>query len=328
MSHDSLPQHFSNLVTRVDRLISNNFNQLLIGPIACFIPPGDLFTSHLRGSKATVRRMSVTNENRSGVKYKTSSTFKLLTVLWIFIQLSGGDGETEFHQEHSLGYTDSKEFWELQGTALFVDSGLQLTEERRYTAAVARNGFPVDYCDWIVDIKFGVYGNRIADGWAFFYTVEPVNLHSHGHQSAMGAKSKFAGLAVMFDTYGNEGEGGFPKLYPVLLDGSNEYVHHQNGKNQRSKTCNFREINQKCRVVIKYAKEQLWIEYYDSRGTRKCAIHHTHVVLPTGGYIGLSGLTGGSAEKVIIYSLKVEELVTDGSCDHRDNAKPKWRETK
>ncbi|CAL8076647.1 unnamed protein product [Calicophoron daubneyi] len=257
----------------------------------------------------------------------------LIVFIWTNIQLQSSCAyglDYKLHPEHSLLHPvpNNPDLWILNDDARCVDGTLELVPDKSWKVGIAWNGIPVDYCHWQVDIQFEIKAGGIpADGFAFFYTREPITKgEPNSNAGALGGPNNFYGLGVFVDTYDNKGEGYFPKVYPVLLNGKFVYVHYKNGHDQRPYNCPFYCINKKVRIQVIYWDEILHMTTIDEWGRETCHKRSWHVKLPAGGYFSITAVNGLHSERVRIHEFKVNEVISPEKCFHRDGKEPSWRE--
>ncbi|CAL8096671.1 unnamed protein product [Calicophoron daubneyi] len=271
-------------------------------------------------------------------EHKIRTRLYLTLLVWISVQPAGASDSSEnkrIHPEHSLLYPMPSEpnLWNLGGTARFLHRYLNLVPKESLVAGVAWNGVPVDYCNWELNIWFSINSHtyHAADGWALFYTVEPItNVELDYRKTTMGGPNDYNGIALIYDSFDNSylPDGYFPRIYPVLLDGSYKQVHSDNGVWQRRHSCFYPCGNTNCKVLFRYKNRQLYMKAMNWRGEWRCDWTEENVVLPAGGYFSFTAFNDKYYfiyhETVDIREFKVEEILDGNECFERDGQKPKW----
>ncbi|CAL8096646.1 unnamed protein product [Calicophoron daubneyi] len=199
-------------------------------------------------------------------EHKIRSRLFLTLLVWISVQTPGAHAyEKRLHPEHSLLHPmpSDPNLWNLGGTARFHDGVLNLVPSRSYVAGVAWNGIPVDYCNWELNIAFSIQSNSWypAEGWALFYTIEPITeVRLDPYTNTMGGPNDYVGIALIYDSHDNFFilESGFPRLYTILLDGSDKYYHYHNGWYQRPYSCHYPCVNDQCKIRFEYWNRGIW----------------------------------------------------------------------
>ncbi|CAL8096663.1 unnamed protein product [Calicophoron daubneyi] len=264
-------------------------------------------------------------------EHKIRSRLYLTLLVWISVQTpSAHADEKRLHPEHSLFYPmpNDPNLWNLGGSARFHDGVLTLVPSQSNRAGVAWNGIPVDYCNWEVNIAFSIQsgGYYFADGWALFYTMEPITeVVLDPYKNIMGGPNDYQGVALIHDTYNSFlFDTNFPRLYALVSGGSDRYYHYRNGWSLRRYSCHFSCLNDQCRIKFEYWNRNLYVTAMDWNGNCKDYKRFENVVLPAGGYFSFTAFNDYYYETVNIHEFKVEEYTDANECFERDGQTPKW----
>jgi len=171
---------------------------------------------------------------------------------------------------------------------------------------------------WQARLSFTLRGDPSGggDGLAFWYHHNVNNeteLHSPEDQSVFGGPDRWNGLAVLVDTWDNDGKGNNPAVLAFLNNGSYTYDHAVDGENQYANGClRSRLRNKKIRLRISYFAGHLRIEIndqgkeVDDEVWTRCL--ETKATLEAGGQFGVSFGAAAApvkADQAIVHSLEI-----------------------
>jgi len=165
--------------------------------------------------------------------------------------------------------------------------------------------------DWIVEFDFKLSGRKAygGDGFAFWFT-EQKSLMGH----VFGSADYWKGLAIIFDTYNNDGKGESPFIAAIDNDGTQSYDASQDGSDAALASCSMAIRNKESSARISYIEGLLTLELSlghellegQSRSSlvkdyKKC--FELKVELGVDKYFGLSAHTGDVADSHDIFSI-------------------------
>ncbi|KAH3756672.1 Protein ERGIC-53 [Pelomyxa schiedti] len=202
------------------------------------------------------------------------------------------------------------QYWSFGGTTVVTDDYIRLTP-----ASPSRAGFiwtisRVNLEDWEVILEFKISGGgRLgADGFAFWYTQEPMK-----EGPVYGSKDFWTGLMISFDTFDNDGQRNNPAIVAIENDGTKSFSAATDGMDLQLASCQayFRSTSKNTRARIRYegSTNRLWVwtdSYFDNNWI--LCIDGESVVLPPGYYFGLSAATGALFDNHDIYSVTTYSL--------------------
>ncbi|KAF9823155.1 hypothetical protein SFRURICE_016048 [Spodoptera frugiperda] len=164
-------------------------------------------------------------------------------------------------------------FWEYGGNAIASGESVRLAPSLRSQKGAIWSKQPLNFDWWEIDIMFKVTGRgRIgADGLAFWYTTQRGDYTGE----VFGSSDRWNGLAVIFDSDGSQ----------QLLSGCLR---------------DFRNKPFPTRARIEYYLNTLTVYFHNGMTNNEAdyelCFRAENVVLPRGGYLGLSAATGGLAD--------------------------------
>ncbi|KAJ1506243.1 hypothetical protein HMI54_005233 [Coelomomyces lativittatus] len=164
---------------------------------------------------------------------------------------------------------------------------------------------------WEILVEFKITSPNIAlsaDGLAFWFTPS-----TYENGQAMGFKTTWNGLGIIIDTYDNADYGfSVPKIIGIVNDGTKKYNKDSNGKEIETASCEMDVKDQSYKTIarIRYHKDRfLSLEFSTKeQDLWKSCFHLTNVTLPSSGYLGFTGLTGGLSENHDIMYVIVRDL--------------------
>ncbi|KAJ8912854.1 hypothetical protein NQ315_007986 [Exocentrus adspersus] len=191
-------------------------------------------------------------------------------------------------------------FWEYGGNAIASSENVRIAPSLRSQKGAIWTKQPINFGWWEVDIAFRVTGRgRIgADGLAFWYTQNKGAYDG----DVFGSSDKWNGLGVIFDSFDNDNKHNNPYIMAVINDGTKEFDHQNDGTTQQLAGClrDFRNKPFPTRAKIEYYQNTLTILFHNGMTNNdndyEICMHIENVVLPKGGYFGISAATGGLAD--------------------------------
>ncbi|XP_048001965.1 protein ERGIC-53 [Leguminivora glycinivorella] len=203
-------------------------------------------------------------------------------------------------------------FWEYGGNAIASGESVRLAPSLRSQKGAIWTKQPINFDWWEVDVMFKVTGRgRIgADGLAFWYT------SGRGDYTGevFGSSDRWNGLAVIFDSFDNDNKHNNPYIMAVLNDGTKVFDHKSDGSQQMLSGClrDFRNKPFPTRARIEYYQNTLTVHFHNGMTNNEAdyelCFRAENVVLPRGGYFGLSAATGGLADDHDVVHLLTSSL--------------------
>ncbi|KAI6208270.1 ERGIC-53-like protein [Aphelenchoides besseyi] len=254
---------------------------------------------------------------------------ELKTRIWLLIltllnlQLTAAQAPNEifrrFLYKHSfrapnLAQRDgSIPYFVVTGDAIASNEQLRLAPSIRSKKGIAWNKRAFTESEnFELDVAFKVTGqSRIgADGLAIWYTQQQGTLGP-----VYGANDYWNGMAVIFDSFDNDGQRNNPFISVMINDGTRSYSHQTDGSSQILGGCqrDFRNKPYPVRARIHYLNSVLTIEISDGLTPQpryEACIRAENVFLPRNGYFGVSAATGGLADDHDIVDFSVYSLST------------------
>jgi mannose-binding lectin 2 len=178
---------------------------------------------------------------------------------------------------------------------------------------------PCQLKDWELHVHFKVHGkgnDLFGDGFAIWYTKDRLELGP-----VFGGKDYFVGLAIFLDTYINQNgkhNHGHPYVSAMVNNGSLHYDHDADGTHTELAgcECHFRKANHETYLAVRYEKNKLTVSTdIDGKNAWVTCFSVDGVRLPTGLYFGASAATGELADNHDIISMKLYDIVIDGTPD-------------
>ncbi|XP_028155638.1 protein ERGIC-53 [Diabrotica virgifera virgifera] len=191
-------------------------------------------------------------------------------------------------------------FWEYAGNAIASSENVRLAPSLRSQKGAIWTKNPINFDWWDVDISFRVTGRgRIgADGLAFWYTQNKGSVTGE----VFGSSDQWVGLGLFFDSFDNDNKHNNPYIMAVLNDGTKQFDHQNDGITQQLAGClrDFRNKPFPTRARIEYYQNTLTVLFHNGRTNSdedyEMCLRAENVVLPKGGYFGVSAATGGLAD--------------------------------
>ncbi|VVD01410.1 unnamed protein product [Leptidea sinapis] len=191
-------------------------------------------------------------------------------------------------------------FWEYGGNAIASGESVRLAPSLRSQKGAIWSKQPINFDWWEVDIMFKVTGRgRIgADGLAFWYTSQ----RGEYTGDVFGSSDRWNGLGVIFDSFDNDNKHNNPYIMAVINDGTKNFDHKSDGATQLLSGClrDFRNKPFPTRARIEYYMNTLTVYFHNGLTTNEAdyelCFRAENVVLPRGGFLGLSAATGGLAD--------------------------------
>nr|XP_049699601.1 protein ERGIC-53 [Helicoverpa armigera] len=191
-------------------------------------------------------------------------------------------------------------FWEYGGNAIASGESVRLAPSLRSQKGAIWSKQPLNFDWWEIDIMFKVTGRgRIgADGLAFWYTTQRGDYTGE----VFGSSDRWNGLAVIFDSFDNDNKHNNPYIMAVLNDGTKVFDHKSDGSQQLLSGClrDFRNKPFPTRARIEYYLNTLTVYFHNGMTNNEAdyelCFRAENVVLPRGGFLGLSAATGGLAD--------------------------------
>ncbi|XP_049882972.1 protein ERGIC-53 [Pectinophora gossypiella] len=203
-------------------------------------------------------------------------------------------------------------FWEYGGNAIASGESVRLAPSLRSQKGAIWSKQPVNFDWWEVDIMFKVTGRgRIgADGLAFWYTAARGDYAGE----VFGSSDRWTGLGLMFDSFDNDNKHNNPYIMAVLNDGTKVFDHKSDGSQQLTSGClrDFRNKPFPTRARIEYYMNTLTVYFHNGMTNNEAdyelCFRAENVVLPRGGYFGVSAATGGLADDHDVLHLLTSSL--------------------
>lgn len=191
-------------------------------------------------------------------------------------------------------------FWEYGGNAIASSENVRLAPSLKSHKGAIWTKSPVNFDWWEVDVIFRITGRgRIgADGLAFWYT------QNKGAYDGIvyGSSDKWVGLGIFFDSFDNDNKHNNPYIMGMVNDGTKLFDHQNDGGSQVIAGClrDFRNKPFATRARIEYYQNVLTVSFHNgittNEGDYELCFRTENVILPKGGYFGVSAATGGLAD--------------------------------
>jgi hypothetical protein len=222
--------------------------------------------------------------------------------------------------------------WEVSAGAYFSKTYCRLTPDKQSRTGILWNAFRVTMTDWEVEFDFLINGKKSygGDGFAFWFT-EQKSLMGH----VFGSADYWKGLAIVFDSYNNDGQGESPLIAAFDNDGTQQYDAATDGGSLVKASCSMPFRNKLATAKIRYVNGLLSVEVAlgatrlatDQQGDsaqsepqfddkevknfRKCFEHKIELGIDK--YFGFSAHTGDVADSHDIYRVKTTDLTPAGA---------------
>eukprot|EP01100_Stratorugosa_tubuloviscum_P001458 TRINITY_DN1322_c3_g1_i5.p1 TRINITY_DN1322_c3_g1~~TRINITY_DN1322_c3_g1_i5.p1 ORF type:complete len:458 (-),score=203.29 TRINITY_DN1322_c3_g1_i5:44-1348(-) len=197
--------------------------------------------------------------------------------------------------------------WISGGSTLVTEEFIRLTPPSQSKIGWLWNTPAFRLTDWEITVSFKLSGGRFgADGIAMWIVTDP--MWKTG--PVVGFRNNWNGLAIIFDSFDNDGKSDNPSVVIIMNDGTKEYT--SDGANIRIGGCvsNFRNVDTQAK--ISYNGQQL--EILMANGNDKF-VHCDRIplIFPHSNqyHIGFTGATGGLFDSQDIYS-----VITRGHFDY------------
>ncbi|XP_071867875.1 lectin, mannose binding protein ergic53 [Bombus fervidus] len=245
----------------------------------------------------------------STVEMKMAAEVRWLLIFHVFCVIYAVLGETphrKFEYKYSFKppYLAQKDgsvpFWEYGGNAIASAENVRVAPSLRSQKGAIWVKQPVTFNWWEVELIFRITGRgRIgADGLAFWYTAEKGAYNG----TVFGSSDQWKGLGIFFDSFDNDNKHNNPYIMAVLNDGTESFDHTNDGTTQLSAGClrDFRNKPFATRAKIEYYENILTVLFHNGMTNNEqdyeICFRVENVVLPKGGYFGVSAATGGLAD--------------------------------
>ncbi|CAK1549084.1 unnamed protein product [Leptosia nina] len=191
-------------------------------------------------------------------------------------------------------------FWEYGGNAIASGESVRLAPSLRSQKGAIWSKQPINFDWWEVDVMFKITGRgRIgADGLAFWYTSQRGDYTG----DVFGSSDRWNGLGLIFDSFDNDNKHNNPYIMAVINDGTKNFDHKSDGSTQLLSGClrDFRNKPFPTRARIEYYLNTLTVYFHNgltnNEADYELCFRAENVMLPRGGFFGLSAATGGLAD--------------------------------
>uniref|UniRef100_V9KKZ4 Protein ERGIC-53 n=1 Tax=Callorhinchus milii TaxID=7868 RepID=V9KKZ4_CALMI len=209
-------------------------------------------------------------------------------------------------------------FWTHYGSALPSSERVRVAPSLRSQKGSIWTQNKVTFEDWEIEVAFRISGlGRIgADGLAIWYTKErgPTG-------PVFGAMDNWDGVGIFFDTFDNDDGKNNPIILLMENNGKLTYDHSNDGLAQGLGSCirDVRNSYHAVRVKISYYRKTLQV--YLNLGNSvtdesyELCIQVKNLIVPSGGYFGVSAATGGIADDHDVLSFVTFSLTEPGKQD-------------
>jgi predicted nucleic acid-binding Zn-ribbon protein len=201
--------------------------------------------------------------------------------------------------------------WEFSGSAVITEDYVRLTPAIKSRTGAIWNTVPVSARNWevIMEFRIGGGGKLGADGLAFWYTLE-----NKQEGPVFGNKDQWRGLAVLFDSFDNDGMRDNPQVIAIMNDGTKHF--QEDGRNIQFGGCHsqFRNPYKNVKARIRYRDGNIEI-YMDTSGNGvwEPCVTATRVELPPMYYFGMTAATGGLFDNHDVYAFEAYNLDDAGN---------------
>ncbi|XP_028177939.1 protein ERGIC-53 isoform X3 [Ostrinia furnacalis] len=241
-----------------------------------------------------------------------------ISCILVFVNTQSVHRRFEYKYSFKPPYLAQKDgsvpFWEYGGNAIASGESVRLAPSMRSQKGAIWSKHPLSFDWWEVDVMFKVTGRgRIgADGLAFWYTTQRGDYTGE----VFGSSDRWNGLALIFDSFDNDNKHNNPYIMAVLNDGTKVFDHKSDGSTQLLSGClrDFRNKPFPTRARIEYYLNTLTVYFHNGMTNNEAdyelCFRAENVVLPRGGYFGLSAATGGLADDHDVIHLLTTSLHT------------------
>jgi len=183
--------------------------------------------------------------------------------------------------------------WEIGAGASVEDKFVRLTTAQASRTGTLWSRLPCKMTDWEINIEFAIHGRNDGggEGFAFWYS----NTKAIG--PVFGNADYWDGIAVVFDTFNNDGQGASPLISVLYNDGSMSYSAFDDGQSQSLGTCtsDLRNLGTTAMARLTYTGEKFTVEISkESNGGyalfRPCVVVNLRLGLD--GHFGFTASTG------------------------------------
>lgn len=210
--------------------------------------------------------------------------------------------------------------WDFGGSTVVTDKLIRLTPDKQSRVGWLWNEQPSHLSAWEAVITMRIHARRNpgADGMAMWYCERPVKYDATNkdHEARLklwGNAPDFKGLAVIFDTYDNDGQRDNP-VVTVLQgtgDANQKWDHDTDLTSNAKLRCvyEFRNTakgdNVRVRVVYADKTVQVYLSTTESGAKETFCGQAKDLYLPTGYYFGLTATTGHLADNHDVHGFVV-----------------------
>ncbi|XP_076230103.1 lectin, mannose binding protein ergic53 isoform X1 [Nomia melanderi] len=265
----------------------------------------------------------------STVEMKMAAEVRWLLIFHVFLVIASVFGEIphrKFEYKYSFKppYLAQKDgsvpFWEYGGNAIASAENVRVAPSLRSQKGAIWIKQPVTFDWWEIELIFRVTGRgRIgADGLAFWYTSSKGTYNG----TVFGSADQWNGLGIFFDSFDNDNKHNNPYIMAVLNDGTKTFDHTSDGTTQLSAGClrDFRNKPFATRAKIEYYQNILTVLFHNGMTNNEqdyeVCFRVENVVLPKGGYFGVSAATGGLADDHDVSHFLTHSLYPPGQLRH------------
>ncbi|PAA71178.1 hypothetical protein BOX15_Mlig025816g1 [Macrostomum lignano] len=221
-------------------------------------------------------------------------------------------------------------FWEYGGHAIAGDSYIRLTPSMSGKQGHAWTKKLADFANFRLDIATRVsgVGRHGGDGLGIWFVDEKPDYNLPSVR-VFGGASNWTGLAVLLDTYDNDGKNDNPKIGGfVSSNKALAWSHDTDGLDQDIGHClrNYRNRPFPVRLRLQYLNKRLTLHVNngvaseDSESDYELCFEKDNVELPGKGYFGVTASTGGVSDDMDVYSFVVHSLSVKGAADQSEAA--------
>lgn len=215
-----------------------------------------------------------------------------------------------FKGPHLVQKDNTVPFWEYSGSALASPDQVRITPSLRSKKGSIWTKSATTFAAWELEVSFRVTGRgRIgADGLALWFT------QSRGIEGdVFGSSDQWTGLGVFFDSFDNDGLQNNPYIMLMVNDGTKNFHHQTDGRDQQIAGClkDFRNKPYPVKAKLEYFKNVLSLSI--SNGLSKednyeICVRSENIHLPESGHFGMSAATGGLADDHDVLSFTTHSL--------------------
>ncbi|CAL7950199.1 unnamed protein product [Xylocopa violacea] len=256
---------------------------------------------------------------------KMAAEVRWLLIFHVFSVIYAVLGETthrKFEYKYSFKppYLAQKDgsvpFWEYGGNAIASSENVRVAPSLRSQKGAIWGKQPITFDWWEVELVFRITGRgRIgADGLAFWYTSSKGAYNG----TVFGSSDNWKGLGIFFDSFDNDNKHNNPYIMAVLNDGTKNFDHANDGTTQLSVGClrDFRNKPFATRAKIEYYQNTLTMLFHNGMTNNEqdyeMCFRADNIVLPKGGYFGISAATGGLADDHDVSHFLTHSLYSPG----------------